>query len=93
MHRCEHSVGGTGSDALADLSTRKAGCVEGVSLGMPDGSQAPVTPPRTGNIPSSDLSQSGSLLRSILKKTPGRELTDGPEVGSVLELKDALVTD
>ncbi|XP_031947716.1 LOW QUALITY PROTEIN: cell division cycle-associated protein 2 [Corvus moneduloides] len=78
-HRCGHSAGGTGSDALADLSTRKVGFVEGVSLGMLDGSQAPVTPPRTGNIPSSDLSQSGSLLRSILKKTPGRELVDSSE--------------
>ncbi|NXI00375.1 CDCA2 protein, partial [Pachycephala philippinensis] len=43
-----------------------------------------------GNIPSCDPSQSSSLLRSILKKTPGRELTDSSEVGSVLELKDAL---
>ncbi|NWY18147.1 CDCA2 protein, partial [Aphelocoma coerulescens] len=81
---------GTGSDALADLSTRKVGFVEGVSLGMLDGSHAPVTPPRAGNVPSPDLSQSGSLLRSILKKTPGRELVDSSEVGSVLELKDAL---
>ncbi|NXH79952.1 CDCA2 protein, partial [Edolisoma coerulescens] len=79
--------GGAGSGALAELSTRKAGFVEGVSLGM---LQPPVTPPRPGNVPSSDLSQSSSLLRSILKKTPGRELTDSPEVGSVLELKDAL---
>ncbi|NXB26302.1 CDCA2 protein, partial [Rhagologus leucostigma] len=82
--------GGTGSDALAELSTRKVGFVEGVSLGMLDGSQAPVTPPRTGNGPSSDLSQSGSLLRSILKKTPGRELMDSLEVGSMLEFKGAL---
>ncbi|NWW67844.1 CDCA2 protein, partial [Ifrita kowaldi] len=82
--------GGSGSDALADVSTRKVGLVEGVSLGMLDGSQAPVTPPRTGNIPGCDPSQSSSLLRSILKKTPGRELMDSPEVGSVLELKDAL---
>ncbi|NWW00282.1 CDCA2 protein, partial [Machaerirhynchus nigripectus] len=82
--------GGTGSDALAELSTRRAGSVEGGSLGMLDGSQAPVTPPRTGAAPSTDLSQSGSLLRSILKKTPGRELGDSLEVGSVLELKDAL---
>ncbi|NXB27921.1 CDCA2 protein, partial [Eulacestoma nigropectus] len=79
VHRCEHSAGGTGSDGVSELSTRKVGFVEGVSLGMLDGSQAPVTPPRTGNIPSTDLSQSGSLLRSILKKTPGRELMDSPE--------------
>ncbi|NWW25143.1 CDCA2 protein, partial [Falcunculus frontatus] len=79
VHRCEHSAGGTGSDAVSELSTRKVGFVEGVSLGVLDGSQAPVTPPRAGNIPSSDLSQSSSLLRSILKKTPGRELTYSPE--------------
>ncbi|NXO19556.1 CDCA2 protein, partial [Oriolus oriolus] len=78
-HRSEHSTGGTGSDAVSELSTRKVGFVEGVSLGMLDGRQGPVTPPRTGNIPSSDLSQNGSLLRSILKKTPGRELMDSLE--------------
>ncbi|NXE42424.1 CDCA2 protein, partial [Ptilorrhoa leucosticta] len=80
--------GGTGSDAVSELSTRKAAFVAAVSLGMLDGSRAPVTPPRTGNIPSSELSQSGSLLRSILKKTPGRELTDGPGRGSVLALRE-----
>ncbi|NXI78178.1 CDCA2 protein, partial [Rhipidura dahli] len=85
-----HSPGGTGSDALEDLSTRRVGFGEDLSLGMLDGSQTPVTPPQTGNIPSSDLSQSGSLLRSILKKTPGKEFMDSPEVGSVLELKAAL---
>ncbi|NWI36577.1 CDCA2 protein, partial [Picathartes gymnocephalus] len=78
--------GGTGSDAISDLSPRKAGFVEDVSLGMLDGSQAPVTPLGTENIASSDLSQSSSLLRSILKKTPGRELMDNPEAGSVLAL-------
>ncbi|NXE01967.1 CDCA2 protein, partial [Chaetorhynchus papuensis] len=83
-------AGDSGSDALADHSTRRVGFVEDVSLGMLAGSQTPVTPPRPGNIPSCDLSQSSSLLRSILKKTPGRELTDSPEVGSELELKDAL---
>ncbi|NWU25398.1 CDCA2 protein, partial [Dyaphorophyia castanea] len=70
--------GGTGGDALAELSPRKVGFVEGGSPGVLDGSQGPVTPPRAGNAPCSDLSQS-SLLRSILKKTPGRELVDDPE--------------
>ncbi|NWT85794.1 CDCA2 protein, partial [Lanius ludovicianus] len=78
------------SAALAHLSTRKAGSGEGGSLAMLEGSRAPVTPPPTGNPPSRDPSQSCSLLRSILKKTPRRELVDSPEVGSVLGLKDAL---
>ncbi|NXC57982.1 CDCA2 protein, partial [Aleadryas rufinucha] len=82
--------GGPGSDSVSDLSMRRVGFMEGVSLGMQDGSQTPLTPPQTGNVPCSDLFQSGSLLRSILKKTPGRELMDCPEVGSVLELKDVL---
>ncbi|NXA63553.1 CDCA2 protein, partial [Mohoua ochrocephala] len=81
-------TGGTDSNAVSELSTRRVGFVEGVSLGTPDGIQAPVTPPGAGNIPSSALAQSGSLLRSILKKTPGRELVDSPEVGSVLVLKE-----
>ncbi|NXN81049.1 CDCA2 protein, partial [Bombycilla garrulus] len=76
----------SGSDAVSDLSTRKAGLVEDVSLGVLDGSQAPATPLETGNIRSSDLSQSSSLLRSILKRTPGRELMGSPKVGSVLVL-------
>ncbi|NWI03387.1 CDCA2 protein, partial [Tichodroma muraria] len=82
--------GGAGSEADSDLSTREAGVVQDVNLGILGGSQAPVTPLGTGDIPSSDLSQSSSLLRSILKKTPGRELTDGPEVGSVLALRMSL---
>ncbi|XP_039943679.1 cell division cycle-associated protein 2 isoform X3 [Hirundo rustica] len=64
-------------DAVSDLSPRKA--VEDVSLGMLGGNQTPGTPLGAGNIPSSDLSQSSSLLRSILKKTPGMELGDSPK--------------
>ncbi|NXS82958.1 CDCA2 protein, partial [Erpornis zantholeuca] len=75
---------GTGSDALAELSTSRAVPVEGGSLGMLHGGQGPVTPPRAGSTPCSELSHSGSLLRSILKKTPGRELMDSLEVGSAL---------
>ncbi|NXW75985.1 CDCA2 protein, partial [Hirundo rustica] len=65
-------------DAVSDLSPRKA--VEDVSLGMLGANQSPGTPLGAGNIPSSDLSQSSSLLRSILKKTPGMELGDSPKV-------------
>ncbi|NXO81998.1 CDCA2 protein, partial [Sitta europaea] len=72
---------GPGSDAAPALSTRQAGAVLDGSLGALGGSQAPETP-GAENIPSSDLCQSSSLLRSILKKTPGRELRDSPKVGS-----------
>ncbi|XP_005058081.2 PREDICTED: cell division cycle-associated protein 2 [Ficedula albicollis] len=71
--RCEHG------DAASDPSTRKAEGVGGESLAMLGGSQGPVTPLGTRNIASSDLCHSSSLLRSILKKTPGRELRDSPK--------------
>ncbi|NXA74082.1 CDCA2 protein, partial [Thryothorus ludovicianus] len=65
---CDHS------DAVPDPSSS-----QDVSLGMLSGIQTPVG---AANIPSSDLCQSSSLLRSILKKTPGRELRDSTKVGS-----------
>ncbi|NXC86913.1 CDCA2 protein, partial [Cercotrichas coryphoeus] len=64
------------SAAASDPSRRKA---EGVE----DESQGPGTPLGAGSIASSDLCHSSSLLRSILKKTPGRELS--PKVGSGFE--------
>ncbi|NWT74784.1 CDCA2 protein, partial [Prunella himalayana] len=67
--------------AVPDLSTSKAGAVQGVSLAVLAGSQTPGSPP------SSDLCQSSSLLRSILKKTPAREL---PKADSVLALRMSL---
>ncbi|NWZ42630.1 CDCA2 protein, partial [Brachypodius atriceps] len=72
----------SGSAAVSDLSPRKAELVEDVNLGILGGNQTPVTPLGSGDIPSCDLSQSCSLLRSILKKTPGLELRDSPKVGS-----------
>ncbi|NWR47132.1 CDCA2 protein, partial [Regulus satrapa] len=57
------------SAAACQPSTRRAGLLEEESLGAP------------GNAASTDLSLSSSLLRSILKKTPGRELPDSPRVG------------
>ncbi|XP_041280788.1 cell division cycle-associated protein 2 [Onychostruthus taczanowskii] len=78
---CEHSATG---DAVPELSTRKAGAVEDVSLAMLGASRAP------GSTPSSDLSQSSSLLRSILKKTPAREPPDSPEADAVLALRMSL---
>ncbi|XP_077047871.1 cell division cycle-associated protein 2 isoform X1 [Agelaius phoeniceus] len=60
---------GTG-DAVPALSTRKAGAVEDESLAL--------------STPSTALCQSSSLLRSILKKTPAKELLGSPRVHSVL---------
>ncbi|NXY39271.1 CDCA2 protein, partial [Pomatorhinus ruficollis] len=73
---CDHG------DAVSDLSPRKAEPLE--DLGILGGNQTPATPLGAGNnILSCDLSQSSSLLRSILKKTPGMELRDSPKVGSL----------
>ncbi|NXQ20046.1 CDCA2 protein, partial [Peucedramus taeniatus] len=72
------------ADAVSELSTGKAGAVEDESLGMLGGSQGPV------NTPCSDLSQSSSLLRSILKKSPARELPDSPRADSVPALRMSL---
>ncbi|XP_009987657.1 PREDICTED: cell division cycle-associated protein 2-like [Tauraco erythrolophus] len=68
------------SDVLSDLSRKKVSFVEEPSLGMFDESKPPVTPPLTplqmGNILLSERIQSGSHLRSVLKKTPGKQLMD-----------------
>nr|XP_041576478.1 cell division cycle-associated protein 2 isoform X3 [Taeniopygia guttata] len=55
-----------------------ADAVEDVSLAVLAGNQTP------GSIPGTDLSQSSSLLRPILKRTPGRELPLSSEPDSVL---------
>ncbi|NWT56319.1 CDCA2 protein, partial [Erythrocercus mccallii] len=75
------------SDAVPALSPRRAGLVEDASLGRLGGSQSPGTPVGAGSAPSSDLSHSSSLPRSILKKSPGLELRDSPKVGSVPALR------
>ncbi|NWY99036.1 CDCA2 protein, partial [Loxia curvirostra] len=62
--------------AVPELSTRRAGAVEGVSLAVQAGGQAPGSPA------SSDPCQSSSLLRSILKRTPAKELLDSPRADS-----------
>ncbi|NWU34582.1 CDCA2 protein, partial [Hylia prasina] len=77
-------------EAAPDLSPRKAGLLGGASLGIVSGSQTPGTPLGAGSSPSSDLSHGSSLLRSILKKTPGTELRDSPKVGSSACTKDEL---
>ncbi|XP_027760924.1 cell division cycle-associated protein 2 [Empidonax traillii] len=82
VFRSEHTPADTTSAVASDLSRRKVGFVEGLSLGVFEDSKALVTPPATpqgtGTAPFSDLTQSGSL-RSILKKTPTRQLLDSPK--------------
>ncbi|XP_032568603.1 cell division cycle-associated protein 2 isoform X2 [Chiroxiphia lanceolata] len=82
VFRSEHTPADSRSDVLSDLSRKKVGFVEKLSLGMLEESKALVTPPATprqaGNLAFSDLTQSGSL-RSILKKTPMRQLLALPK--------------
>ncbi|KAI6073518.1 Cell division cycle-associated protein 2 isoform X3 [Aix galericulata] len=47
-----------------------------LSLEIHDESKPPVTPLRVGSASLNECSQSGSQLRSVLKKTPAKELTD-----------------
>ncbi|XP_064256395.1 cell division cycle-associated protein 2 isoform X3 [Passer domesticus] len=84
LRACPEAASCGHSDAVSELSTRKAGAVEGVSLALLAASQGP------GSTPSSDLSQSSSLLRSILKKTPAREPPDSPRADAVLALRMSL---
>ncbi|CAN8205964.1 unnamed protein product [Coccothraustes coccothraustes] len=73
VDRREH--GGPGG-AVPEPSPRRAGAVQDGSLAGQAGGQAP------GSTASSDLCQSSSLLRSILKRTPGKELLASPRADS-----------
>ncbi|KAM6331327.1 LOW QUALITY PROTEIN: cell division cycle-associated protein 2 [Alca torda] len=65
------------SDVVSDLSRKKVSFAEEVSLEIFDESKPPVTPVRTtGNISLNEHTQSGSQLRSALKKTPMKQLMD-----------------
>ncbi|NWT99904.1 CDCA2 protein, partial [Urocynchramus pylzowi] len=69
--------------AAAVPGLSRAGAEEAVSLAVLGGSQAP------GDTASSDLAQSSSLLRSILKKT-ARELPGSPRAAPVPALRVSL---
>ncbi|XP_074708368.1 cell division cycle-associated protein 2 isoform X1 [Strix uralensis] len=68
------------STAISDQSRRRVSFVEELSLDIFDESKPPVTPPvtplQTGNISLTEHRQSGSRLRSVLKKTPMKQLSD-----------------
>ncbi|XP_029820426.1 cell division cycle-associated protein 2 [Manacus vitellinus] len=82
VFRSEPTPADSRSDVLSALSRKKVAFVAGLSLGMLEESKALVTPPATprqaGTVPFSDLTQSSSL-RSILKKTPMRQLLGSPK--------------
>ncbi|KAM9266508.1 cell division cycle-associated protein 2 [Morus bassanus] len=64
------------SNVISDLSRKKASFVEELSLEILDESKPPITPLQTGNISLNGHTHSGSLLRSVLKKTPMKQLMD-----------------
>ncbi|PKU28285.1 cell division cycle-associated protein 2 [Limosa lapponica baueri] len=67
----------TRSDVVLDLSRKKVSFAEEVRLEIFDESKPPVTPVRTtGNSSLNEHTQSGSSLRSVLKKTPVKQLME-----------------
>ncbi|XP_075379790.1 cell division cycle-associated protein 2 isoform X6 [Mycteria americana] len=59
-----------------DFSRKKVSFVEEPSLEIFDESKPPITPLQRGNIPLNEHTQGGSHLRSVLKKTPVKQLKD-----------------
>ncbi|XP_074020213.1 cell division cycle-associated protein 2 [Numenius arquata] len=65
------------SDVVSDLSRKKVSFAEEVRLEIFDESKPPVTPVRTtGSSSLNEHTQSGSCLRSVLKKTPVKQLME-----------------
>lgn len=70
------------SNIISDLSRKKVSFAEELSLEIFDESKPPITPLRTtGNISLNEHTESGSHLRSVLKKTPMKQLMDSVKVG------------
>ncbi|XP_069657166.1 cell division cycle-associated protein 2 isoform X2 [Haliaeetus albicilla] len=76
----DHIAKDVRSNVISDLSRKKVSFGEELSLEIFDESKPPITPPitplQTGNTSLNEHIQSGSHLRSVLKKTPAKQLMD-----------------
>ncbi|XP_032845901.2 cell division cycle-associated protein 2 isoform X3 [Tyto alba] len=97
------------SNVISDLSRKKVSFVEELSLEIFDESKPPITPLQTRNISLNECTQSGSHLRSVLKKTPVKQLMEStkeysndavdrgggesPAVSNCAEISDTLQTE
>ncbi|XP_025937568.1 cell division cycle-associated protein 2 isoform X7 [Apteryx rowi] len=68
------------SNVTSDLSRKKVSFAEELSLEIFDETKPPITPLQTGNVFLNEHIQSGSRLRSLLKKTPVKQIMDGMKV-------------
>ncbi|XP_057270668.1 cell division cycle-associated protein 2 [Pezoporus wallicus] len=78
---CEHITKDVTSNVMSDLSRRDVSFAEEPSLGMCDESKAAVTPQHLGRGSLPEHGESGSLLRSVLKKTLTKEYSSGIDRG------------
>ncbi|KAM6341281.1 cell division cycle-associated protein 2 isoform 3-T4 [Podargus strigoides] len=78
--RSDHITKDVRGNFVSDLSRKKVNFVEELSLEIFDGSKPPTTPPvtplQTRTFSLTEHTHSGSLLRSVLKKTPMKQLMD-----------------
>ncbi|XP_010214707.1 PREDICTED: cell division cycle-associated protein 2 [Tinamus guttatus] len=65
------------NNATSDLTRKKVSFAEELSLQTYDETKVPVTPLQRGNILSQEHTQSGSRIRSVLKRTPVKQVMDG----------------
>ncbi|XP_075379789.1 cell division cycle-associated protein 2 isoform X5 [Mycteria americana] len=72
----DHITKDVRSNVVSDFSRKKVSFVEEPSLEIFDESKPPITPLQRGNIPLNEHTQGGSHLRSVLKKTPVKQLKD-----------------
>ncbi|XP_042692080.1 cell division cycle-associated protein 2 isoform X2 [Centrocercus urophasianus] len=64
------------SNVISDQSRKKVNFAEELAVGIYDGSEPPVTPLQTRAASLTESTASGSQLRSVLKKTPVKQLME-----------------
>lgn len=69
------------SNVISDESRKKVNFAEELIVAIYDESKPPVTPLQMRNASLSESTPSGSQLRSVLKKTPVKQLMDCKKVG------------